>query len=129
MDQVHVIFGLKIHPQPENQGSFTNNPLPFFTINPQSTNFHEDPLIFKNISRYRPSHFQKLQIGPYNFFSPYLCNRNSDFGYSCAKILKILQSFISCIDNSCLLRIEFTLGNVVPEPFFEDSQDQAIEKS
>jgi hypothetical protein len=31
---------------------------------------------------------------------------NSDFGYSCAKILRIFHSFISCIHNTCLLYIE-----------------------
>jgi hypothetical protein len=48
----------------------------------------------KNNSKYSASHFQKLQIGPYNFFLPYLRNRNSDFGDSCAKILRITFSFI-----------------------------------
>jgi hypothetical protein len=109
-------------------------PYPVCEMKPQSTNFQEDPPIFENNSRYSPSHFQKLQIGPYNFFSPYLCNCNSDFGDSCTKILKILHSFISWIHNTCLLHIDwlcvyFTLGNAIPEPFFEELQDQAFENS
>jgi hypothetical protein len=56
--------------------------------------FPQRLVVFENISRYTPSHFQKLQIGPYNFFSPYLCNRNSKSSDSCAKILRITSSFI-----------------------------------
>jgi hypothetical protein len=98
-------------------------------------NFLEDPQIFANNSRYTPSHYQKLQISPYNFLSSYLCNRNSDFGDSCAKILRIISSFILCIHltHVCsILLIDcvcFALGNTVPEPFFEDFQDQAFEES
>jgi hypothetical protein len=97
MDQVHRIFPLKNKPQPKIQSSFAKIPLSFFVIKPQSTNFQEDPLIFKNNSRYSHSHFQKLQIGSYNFFLPYLRNNNSDFSDSCAKILRISSSFILCI--------------------------------
>jgi hypothetical protein len=54
-------------------------------------------LVFENNSGYSPSHFQKLQIGSYNFFLPYLCNSNSKSSDSCAKILRITSSFILCI--------------------------------
>jgi hypothetical protein len=73
----------KIIPKPENSCHFTKKPLYLFDINPQS--------------RYSPSHFLKLQIGPYNFFLSYLCNRNSKSSDSCAKIIRITSSFILCI--------------------------------
>jgi hypothetical protein len=104
-------------------------------INTRSRFLHSDAWCLKNNSRYTPSHYQKLQIGPYNFLSPYLCNRNSDFGDSCAKILKITFSFISCNHIThvcCSLLIDcvcFALGNIVLESFFEDFQDQAFEES
>jgi hypothetical protein len=79
------------------QSSVPKSPLSLFVIKPQSLNFQKDPLIFKNNFRYIPSHFQKLQKGPHNFFSPYLRNRNSDFSDSCAKIFRITCSFILCI--------------------------------
>jgi hypothetical protein len=78
---------------------------------------------------------QKFQIGPYNFFSTYLCNRNSDFGDSCATIFRITSYFILCIHLThvcCILLIDcicFVLGNVVLEPFSEDFQDQAFKES
>jgi hypothetical protein len=97
VDQAHKILHSKINPKINNPGKFGKRPLGFVVIKPQSMNCQEDPLIFKNNSRYSPSHFQKLQIGPYNFFSPYLRNCNSDFGDTCAKILRITSSFILCI--------------------------------
>jgi hypothetical protein len=103
----------KINPHRKIPTNFVVSPLPFCEIKPRSTNFQEDPLIFESNSRY-------------SFFLPYICNRNSDFGDSCAKIFRIIQTFISCIHNTCLLHVCFTLGNAVPEPFFEDFQDQAF---
>jgi hypothetical protein len=87
----------------------------------------------KNISKYTPSHFPEITNRSQKFFSPYLCNRNSDFGDSCAKFLRITHSFISCIHNTCLLHIDllcvwFMLGNAVPEMFFKDFQDQAFQE-
>jgi hypothetical protein len=87
----------KIIPKPKKSCHFTKKPLYFFDINPRSTYLQEAPQIFENNSIYSPSHFQKLQIGPYNFFSPYLCNRNSKSNDSCAKILRITSCFILCI--------------------------------
>jgi hypothetical protein len=87
----------KIIPKHENSCHFTKKPLYLFKINPQSTDFQEAPWIFENNSRYSPSHFKKLQIGPYNFFTPYLCNRNSKSSDSYTKILRITSYFILCI--------------------------------
>jgi hypothetical protein len=95
---------------------FSYRPLPFSIIIPQSTYLLEAPRIFENNSRYTHSHIQKLQIGPHNFFSPYLCNRNSKFSDSFTKILRTTSSFILCIhlthvccilliDCLCLLRV------------------------
>jgi hypothetical protein len=86
-----------IIPKHENSYHFTKKPLYLFDINPQSTYLREAPRIFKNNSKYSPSHFQKLQIGPNNFFSPYLWNHNSKFSDSYARILRITSSFILCI--------------------------------
>jgi hypothetical protein len=96
----------KIIPCQKTPTNFAVSPLPFCEIKPRSMNFQEDPLIFENKSRYSPTHFQKLQIGPCNFFSLYLSNHNSNFCDSCTKILKILHSSISCIHNTCLLYID-----------------------
>jgi hypothetical protein len=76
---------------------FAVGPLPFSEIKPQSTKIPRRHLNFKNNSRYSPTHFQKLQKGPHNFYSSYLRNRNSDFGDSCFKILRITSYFIICI--------------------------------
>jgi hypothetical protein len=98
-------------------------------------NFQEDPQIFKNNSRYTPCCYQKLQIGPNKFLSPHVCNRNSNFSDSCAKILIINSSFILCIHLThvcCILLTDcicFVLDNAMPEPFFEDFHDQAFEES
>jgi hypothetical protein len=98
-------------------------------------NFQEDPQIFKNNSRYTPCCYQKLQIGPNKFLSPYVCNCNSNFSDSCAKILIINSSFILCIHLMhvcCILLTDcicFVLDNAMPEPFFEDFHDQAFEES
>jgi hypothetical protein len=104
-----IISYCKIIPKLENPHHLANNPLPLFIINPQSTHSQEAPRIFKNNSKYTPSHFQKLQISPYNFLSPYLRNRSSDFGDSCAKILRITSPFIICIHLTrvcCILLID-----------------------
>jgi hypothetical protein len=84
----------KIIRKPKDYCHFTKKPLYLFDINPQSIDFQEAPRIFKNNSRYSPSHFQKLQIGNYNFFSPYLCNHNFRSNDSYAKILRITSSII-----------------------------------
>jgi hypothetical protein len=84
----------KIIPKPKNSCHFTKKPLYLFEINPQCTYFLEASRIFKNNSRYSPSHIQKLQIGPYNFFFTYLCNRNSKSSDSCIKIHRINSSII-----------------------------------
>jgi hypothetical protein len=106
MDPVHRIFGWNIILKSINPCHFAKRPLFIFNINPQSTNFQGYPRIFENNSRYTPSHFPKITNKSPKFSSPYHCNRNSDFGDSCAKILRIFHSFISCIHNICLLHID-----------------------
>jgi hypothetical protein len=49
------------------------------------------------LSQMKVTALGEILVGPYNFFSPYLHNRNSDFGDSCTKILRITSSFILCI--------------------------------
>jgi hypothetical protein len=97
MDRVHHLFPLETNSKTRKFLPLYKEALYLFDINPQSTDFQEAPQIFKNNSLYSPSHFQNLQIGPYNFFSPYLCNRNSKSSDSCGKILRITSSFILCI--------------------------------
>jgi hypothetical protein len=87
--------------------------------------FNYRALESENNSRLALATFQKVQIGPYNFVSSYLCNRHLEFSDSCAKILGIFHSFILCIHLThvyCnyLLLCLFVLGNVVSEPFRED---------
>jgi hypothetical protein len=101
-------FLLENNSKIEYSSHFLFRPLPFSIINLQSTYLQEAPRIFKNNSRYTASHFKKLQIGPYNFFSPYLCSRNSKFSDSFTKILRITSSFILCIHLThvcCILLI------------------------
>jgi hypothetical protein len=71
-----------------------------------------------------------------NFKIQYLFSHNSKSSDSYTKIFRITSSFILCIHLThvcCILLIDyffcFTLGNTVPEPFFEDFQDQAFEES
>jgi hypothetical protein len=97
VDRVHYIFPLKKVPRWKIPTNFVVSTLPFCEINPQSTNFQEDPWFSKIIPNMPLATFQKFQIGPYNFFSPYLRNRNSDFSDSYAKIPRITFSFILCI--------------------------------
>jgi hypothetical protein len=56
-------------------------------------NFNYKAPEFENNSKYSPSHFQKITNKSPKFFSRYLCNHNSDFGDSCAKILRIFHLF------------------------------------
>jgi hypothetical protein len=98
----------KIILKQENPHHLANNPLYLSIIKPQSTFLLNRTLGFKNISRYTPSHFQKLQIGPYKLFSSYPCNRNSKFSDSFAKIIGIPSSFFLCIHIThvyCILLI------------------------
>jgi hypothetical protein len=67
--------------------------------------FQTDAPKSERISRYSPSQFLEIINKSLKFFSPYLCNRNSDFDNSLGKILRITSSFISCIHNTCLLHI------------------------
>jgi hypothetical protein len=97
MDWVHDHFLSENNLKIQYSRYFSFRPLPFPIINPQSTQLHKAPWMFKNNYRYTPSHFQKLQIGPYNVFSPYLWNHNSKFSDSFAKILRITSSFFLCI--------------------------------
>jgi hypothetical protein len=60
MDPFHRIFPLENNSI--NPHHFAKRPLFLWNINPQSINFHEDPQVFKNNSKYTPSHFQKLPI-------------------------------------------------------------------
>jgi hypothetical protein len=129
-----IISYCKIIPKPENPHHLTNNPLYLSIIKSQSTFLLNRTLGFKKYSRLALATFQKLQIGPCNIFSSYLCNRNSDFGNSCAKILRIFHSFISCIRNTFLLHIDLLcaysrLDHIVPESFSGDFQDQAFKGS
>jgi hypothetical protein len=64
VDQAHGIFSSKINTKFDYSRNFATRPLGFFEIELQFTKFQEDLQIFKNNSRYSPSHFQKLQIGP-----------------------------------------------------------------
>jgi hypothetical protein len=106
-DSVHAVSYWKINLKLENPRHFAKDPMHLSKIKPQSTEFPNRTLESENISRFSPSHFQEFQIGPYNFFSPYLCNLNSNFGDSCAKFLRIIHPFISCIYNTCLLHIDW----------------------
>jgi hypothetical protein len=97
VDLVHRIFHCKINTKINYPRKFAKRPLGCFVIKPQSTKILRRPLVFKIFPKMPVATFQKFQIGPYNFFSPYLRNRNSDFGTSCTKILRITSSFILCI--------------------------------
>jgi hypothetical protein len=57
MDQAHGILSSKINLKINYLGKFAKRPLDFLEIMPRSIKFQEDPLIFKNNSRYSPSHF------------------------------------------------------------------------
>jgi hypothetical protein len=57
VDQAHEILSSKINPKINYPEKFAKRTLGFLVIKPQSTNFQEDPLIFKNNFRYSPSHF------------------------------------------------------------------------
>jgi hypothetical protein len=94
-----MLFPLKNKSQPKIQSSFAKRPLSFFVIKPQSLNFQEDPLIFKNNSRYSPSHFQKLQKGPHKIFLPYI--RNCNFLFHLTHPL----THVFCILIDCVLTI------------------------
>jgi hypothetical protein len=80
---------------------------PPFVTQKQATvhKFQRRPLVFKNKFQFSPIHFPKITNRSVKFFSPYLCNRNSDFDDSCSKFLRIIHSFILCICNTCLLHI------------------------
>jgi hypothetical protein len=97
VDRVHHLFPLENNSKTQKSLPLYKEALYLFDINPQSTYLQEAPRIFKNNSKYSPSHFQKLQIGPYNFFLSYLCNSDSKSSDSCVKILRITSSFILCI--------------------------------
>jgi hypothetical protein len=103
---VHGIFYSKINPQPKIKASFTKSPYFCHKSSHIPPIFQTAPLESKSISRYSPSHFLEIANRSLKFFSPYLCNRNSDFGDSHANILRITSSFISCIHNTCLLHID-----------------------
>jgi hypothetical protein len=105
----NIISYCKIILKPENPHHLTNNPLYLSIIKPQCTFLVNRTLGFENISRYTPSHFEKLQIGPYNLLSSYLCNRNSKLSDSFTKILRIASSFILFIHIThvcCILLID-----------------------
>jgi hypothetical protein len=64
--------------------------------------FIDDILIYSKSEEEHAQH-------PYNFFSPYLCNRNSKLSDSLAKILRITSSFFLCIHIThvcCILLID-----------------------
>jgi hypothetical protein len=94
MDRVHMIFYSKINPQPKMLATLQITPCLSTESSRSLQKFQEDPWFLKINSSLVLATFQKLQKGPYNFFSPYLRNRNSDFGDSFGKILKITSSFI-----------------------------------
>jgi hypothetical protein len=97
VDPIHQIFYGKINLKINYREKFAKRPLGFFVIKQQSMKILRRPLVFKIFPKIPQATFQKLQKGPRNFFSPYLCNRNFDFGDSCAKILRITSYFILCI--------------------------------
>jgi hypothetical protein len=70
------------------------NPLHLSEIKPRSTEIPTGTLEFKNISKNTPSHFPKITNRSLKLFWPYLHNRNSDFGDSYAKILRITSYFM-----------------------------------
>jgi hypothetical protein len=72
-------------------GKFVKRPLDFFVIKQQPPNFQEEPWFSKIILDIP---LPEITNRSSKFISPYLCNRNSDFGDFCAKILKITTSFI-----------------------------------
>jgi hypothetical protein len=75
---------------------FAKNPLYLSEIKLQSTEIPIRTLELKNIFKNTPSHFLEITNRSLKLFSPYLHNRNSDFGDFCAKILRITSSFILC---------------------------------
>jgi hypothetical protein len=50
----------KINLKPENPHHFAKRPLGFFVIKSQPMNFQEGPMIFKNNSKYSPSHLPEI---------------------------------------------------------------------
>jgi hypothetical protein len=107
MSQVHAILLWKINPELENPRYNYKEPPALFQIRATvHKNSKWNPWIPKIFPDTALATFQKFQLGPYNFFSPYLPNHNSDFNNSCAQILTIVLSFISCIHDTCLLHID-----------------------
>jgi hypothetical protein len=103
---VHRIFCWRIIPKSINPCHFAKGPYSC-SISTCSPQISMKTLRFsKKNPRYTPSHFLEITNKSPKLFSPYLCNHNSYFGDSCAKILRIFHSFISCIHNTCLLHIE-----------------------
>jgi hypothetical protein len=90
-------FPLKKIPRWKIPADFVVSPSPFYELKPQSMKILRRPLVFKIFPKIPLATFQKLQKNPHNFFPSYLLNGHSDFGNSCAKILRTTSSLILCI--------------------------------
>jgi hypothetical protein len=102
----------------------------FFRNQPAIRDFSVRPRNWKNIYKKVPSLRKILKNSSKNFKNSYLFNHNSKSSDSCAKILRITSSFFLCIHIThvcCILLSDclcfLAIGNVVPEPLFEDLQD------
>jgi hypothetical protein len=101
-----AFFHSKIIPKPKNPRHVAKRTLLLFEIKLQSTKIPNRTLKSKNISKYSPSHFLEIVDRSSKLFLLYLLHHNSDFDDSCAKFLRIIHSFISCIHNTCLSNID-----------------------
>jgi hypothetical protein len=79
----------------------------------------------------KPLEPSKSKFSTHNFFVPYLFNRNSESGDSYAKILRIISSFSSIYSyayDCCICVIVcLSVKRIVPEPMYEDFQEQVYE--
>jgi hypothetical protein len=73
----------------------------------------------------------KFIYSPRNFKTPYLFNRNSESGDSCAKILRIISSFSSICSYAydCCIYVIVCLSvkRIILEPTYKDLQEQLYE--
>jgi hypothetical protein len=126
-------FPLENKSEIQKSHHFAKRPLFLSNINPRSTNFQEAPRIFKNNYKYSPSHFPEIINRSPKFFSSYPATATPISTILAPKFLQSFTlSFHAFIIHVCCILINYVytsrLGNVVPEPFFEDFQDQAFEE-
>jgi hypothetical protein len=63
VDKAHRFLHSKINPKINYPGNFAKSLLGFFVIKPQSPKFPRRHMVFKNISKYTPSHFPEIPYG------------------------------------------------------------------